>query len=102
MKRVGMLCLALGLMTSSIGCCLFPGYGMYPGAGGYNNNMYNPACPTGNCGVGYYGPQAAAYSTYDSVQAAYPAVAPAPIAVAPAPMYYSPYPTTAMNYLPTY
>lgn len=102
MKRFALLCLAVTVMTSGIGCCLWPGYGMYPGYGapGYGN-MYNPACPGGNCGVGYY-PQAAAYSTYDSVQAAYPAVAPAPVAIAPAPVYYAPYPTTAMNYIPTY
>lgn len=100
MKRLALMCLGLLLMSSGIGCCLFPHCGMM--GGGYGAPMYNPACPTGNCGVGYYGPSAAAYSTYDSVQVNYPAVAPAPVAIAPSPVYYGPYPTTAMNYLPTY
>ena len=98
LSKVGLLTV---LTVMGVGCCSPYGGGYY-GGGGYPGT-YNPACPGGNCGVGYgYAPQAAAYQPY-GMQATVPTVSPAaPVALAPTPYYYSPYPMTAMNHLPTY
>jgi hypothetical protein len=100
MKRISTLCLAIALTTAGLGCCGGPFGGGYYG-GGYPQ-QYNPACPGGNCGVGYgYAPQASAVQPYGA-QMTVPTAAPAPVAAAPVPYYYSPYPTTALNHLPSY
>ena len=49
MKKFAFICLAMTIASTGIGCCHHMcGYG-----GGYQ--PFSPACPGGNCGIGYQG-----------------------------------------------
>lgn len=91
MKKFAFICLALTIACTGIGCCHGPlGY-----QGGYQ--PYSPACPGGNCGIGYQGYAPSAAMPVQGYSATTMAV-PAPVAATP----YYPYTTAAVNQLPTY
>lgn len=97
MKRIALVCLSLAVLSTGIGCCGWPGYpgGAAPYQGGYQ--PYSPACPGGNCNLGFQGAAPTAYAP-----AAVSATAPTGAPVATTPTYYAPYSTAAVNHLPTY